>query len=374
MERKQKRKLLTGNKYVFLLAGVFVLFLLTKYWDGFMEFFGLVWRAANPLILGACIAYILNILMSFYLKHLWKKSDHARFKKPVCMGLSFATLIVIVSFIVGTVLPELIRCLHQLFLSIQPAFAELDKLIYQNEDFVALLDDLGLNQESFTAKLPEIANVLTMGVNQLLQSTLSILGSTFSLVVTFFIAVIFSIYILVGKDRLQRQYKDILQAYLPNHVEKITYVCKVLNSSFHSFIVGQCTEAVILGALCAAGMTILRLPYGVMIGSLIGFTALIPIAGAYIGAAVGAVMILTVSPMKALGFLVFLVLLQQLEGNIIYPRVVGKSIGLPGMWVLAAVTIGGGVMGVGGMLIAVPLFAAFYKLVKDDVGHRIEAE
>jgi len=146
-----------------------------------------------------------------------------------------------------------------------------------------------------------------------------------------------------------------------------------MNKSFHNFIVGQCTEAVILGSLCMVGMWVLRFPYAVMIGVLIGFTALIPIAGAYIGAGVGAFMIFTVSPFKAVLFLVFIVVLQQLEGNLIYPRVVGNSIGLPGIWVLAAITIGGGILGIGGMLLAVPLTATIYKLLREDIYARRRA-
>lgn len=144
----------------------------------------------------------------------------------------------------------------------------------------------------------------------------------------------------------------------------------VFNDAFHSFIVGQCMEAVILGCLCVVGMWILRFPYATMIGCLVGFTALIPVAGAYIGAIVGGFMIFTVSPFKALLFLVFIVVLQQLEGNLIYPKVVGASIGLPGIWVLAAVTVGGGVLGIGGMLLGVPLAAGLYQLIRSDVGTR----
>ena len=152
------------------------------------------------------------------------------------------------------------------------------------------------------------------------------------------------------------------------------HTLQVIKESFESFIVGQCKEAVILGVLCTLGMWIFRFPYASMIGALIGFTALIPVAGAYIGAAVGAVMILTESPFKALLFIVFIVVLQQLEGNLIYPKVVGESIGLPGLWVLAAVTIGGGVMGIPGMLIGVPLVAAIYKLVGEDMDERLAAK
>ena len=145
------------------------------------------------------------------------------------------------------------------------------------------------------------------------------------------------------------------------------YVSGILNSCFRSFIVGQCIEAVIIGVLCTIGMLIFRFPYATMVGALIGFTALIPVAGAYIGAIVGALMILSVSPIKALLFLIFIIVLQQLEDNIVYPKVVGSSIGLPGIWVLAAITVGGGVMGIAGMLLGVPLFAAAYRLLKDDV-------
>ena len=148
---------------------------------------------------------------------------------------------------------------------------------------------------------------------------------------------------------------------------KITYVLSILNDCFRKYIVGQCTEAVILGLLCIIGMLILQLPYATMIGALIALTALIPVAGAYIGAVVGAFMILTVSPIKALIFLIFLVILQQFEGNIIYPKVVGSSLGLPGIWVLAAITVGGGIMGIFGMLIGVPIVAAIYRIVKNDV-------
>ena len=148
------------------------------------------------------------------------------------------------------------------------------------------------------------------------------------------------------------------------------HVLSIFNGSFHSYIVGQCMEAVILGVLCTLGMLVFKFPYAGMIGALVGCTALIPIAGAYIGAAVGAIMMLTISPIKALLFLLFIVILQQLEGDLIYPRVVGQSIGLPAMWVLAAITVGGGLMGIPGMLIGVPLAAGCYQLLKESVNKR----
>ena len=216
--------------------------------------------------------------------------------------------------------------------------------------------------------MTDIVKVLTAGVGSTVNVIVNTVTSVASGFVTFFMALIFSIYLLLGKEKLGGQLEKIMGRYLKKEINrKIRYVVGVINDCFHRYIVGQCTEAVILGVLCMLGMMIIRLPYATMIGALIGFTALIPVAGAYIGAFVGAFMILTVAPVKALIFLVFIVVLQQLEGNLIYPRVVGSSLGLPAIWVLAAVTVGGGVLGVPGMLLGVPLTAAVYRLVRNDV-------
>jgi len=201
-----------------------------------------------------------------------------------------------------------------------------------------------------------------------LDVVVSTLTGLFSGIVTAFISVIFAFYLLVSKDRIAGQLDRIQIRYLKKTwYDKIRYGLCVFNDCFRRYIVGQCLEALILGTLCMVGMMILRLPYAAMVGSLVAVTALIPIAGAYIGAAVGAFMILTVSPMKALIFLIFLVILQQIEGNLIYPKVVGTSLGLPGIWVLAAVTIGGGILGIPGMLLGVPIAAAVYRLLRADV-------
>ena len=200
------------------------------------------------------------------------------------------------------------------------------------------------------------------------QVAVGAVAATFSGLAQFVIGLIFAIYLLIGKETLASQVNRLMDHYgKPSWNEKIRYVVNIFHNSFHKFIVGQCIEAVVLGVLCIIGMTIIRLPYAMMIGTLIGFTALIPVAGAYIGAGVGAFMILTVSPVQALIFLIFVVVLQQLEGNLIYPKVVGSSIGLPGVWVLAAVTVGGGIMGIPGMLLGVPTVAALYQLVKNDL-------
>ena len=202
------------------------------------------------------------------------------------------------------------------------------------------------------------------GFGGVMSSVVSVVSSVFSGIVTVLVALIFSIYLLLDKEKILSQVKRLISTYLPNGDKKIFYVLHTLNDSFHRFIVGQCTEAVVLGFLCMIGMAIFRFPYAMMIGVLIGFTALIPVAGAYIGAGVGAFMILTESPLQAVFFLIFIVVLQQVEGNLIYPKVVGNSVGLPSIWVLAAVTIGGNLMGVAGMLIFIPLCSVAYILFR----------
>ena len=242
----------------------------------------------------------------------------------------------------------------------------------KDSEFIATIvpEDItsALAENDWEAKLAQLVSVLMEGVGGAAQMAISAVSSVISIVMELVIGFIFAIYLLSGKEMLGSQFSRLMNRYLkPSLVGRIRYVLATFDGCFHRFIVGQCTEAVILGVLCMLGMMLFRLPYAVMVGALIGFTALIPVAGAYIGGAVGAFMIFTVSPVKAVIFLVFLCILQQLEGNLIYPKVVGTSIGLPGIWVLAAVTIGGSVMGIAGMLIGVPAAAAVYQLLRNDV-------
>ena len=202
--------------------------------------------------------------------------------------------------------------------------------------------------------------------NTLINTMISALGSFAGSLIDFIVALVFSIYILTNKEKLKKQILRFIHVWLPNSaVNMIVHVSSVCGKTFHQFIIGQVTEAIILGSLCTIGMLILRLPYAPMIGSLVGVTALIPYVGAYIGAIVGVFMLLTVNPLKALIFLIFLLILQQVEGNAIYPKVVGAKINLPSMWVLAAITVGGNLAGPIGMLIGVPVASAAYVLLRE---------
>jgi len=368
------------KKHTSLLIGIFILYLCIRYWDGAVGLLSMAVSAATPLIAGAAIAYILNILMSFFERHYFPKSKSKAVngsRRIVCMLLAFLSLIGIVALIIGIVVPELVNCAKHLFAEVPEAVMDLLAYLEKNEmldQYVIMLEEyLVENFSGLEDKLVSGAQSLLSGVGGVMSSVVSAVGSVFSTVVTFLVAVIFSIYILLGKETLGAQARKLISTYCKKNADKIFYVVDALDDSFHHFIVGQCTEAVVLGVLCMIGMWIFRFPYAMMIGVLIGFTALIPVAGAYIGAGVGAFMMLTESPLTAVLFLVFVVVLQQVEGNLIYPRVVGSSIGLPGIWVLAAITIGGGLMGVVGMLVAVPIVAAVYKLIKADVNKRNQA-
>lgn len=365
-EVKQEMKKMLG-----ITGALILVFVVIRYWANLEGFLALALGAALPLIIGCVMAYVINILMCFYEKwyvRIFKVEVARKIRRVVCLILAFLSLGGIVFLITNLVLPELINCIAS-FIRLIPG--ALDMLV----DFVGeeqILTYFPQLKEGFdiSAQTEQLIRTVVGGVGGAVDSIVSAVTSVVSVVVNVVIGLIFSLYVLIEKEKLGAQCRTLVSTYLSKVADKIFYVTKVFDESFHSFIVGQCIEAVVLGGLCVAGMLILQFPYAVMIGVFIGFTALIPIAGAYIGAVVGAIMILTVSPLQALQFLVFVVILQQVEGNLIYPKVVGQSIGLPGIWVLTAITIGGGVLGVGGMLLAVPIFAAVYRLIREDVNRR----
>lgn len=353
---------------------VFLTFLAIHYWSRLAGLAAALAGAAGSLFLGCGIAYVLNILMSFYEKHYFTKIQTPAMEKSrriLCMLAALLTLAAVIGLIIGLVLPEVARCISLLASEIPEAISELVIWLEKRGFLTAVMSEdaaKALSSIDWQKKIAEFLSVLAAGVGGVAQAAVGAVSATISMAAQILIGLIFAIYLLIGKETLKRQVNRLLDHYLkPSWNDKIRYVVGIFHQSFHKFIVGQCIEAVVLGVLCILGMSILRLPYAMMIGTLIGFTALIPVAGAYIGAGVGAFMILTVSPIQALIFLVFIVILQQLEGNLIYPKVVGSSIGLPGIWVLAAVTIGGGLMGIGGMLLGVPTAAALYQLIKNDL-------
>lgn len=359
------------NKNLFKIAlTVFLIYLAIYYWPTVSSILELSVSAVFPLVLGGAIAYVINILMSFYERHFFPKSSKRsvfKIRRFVCLALALVTLVALIALVAILIIPQLTKAVS-LIISELPEWIK--KLISFLERTEILSDKTvdSLKGIDWQSKIGEIVSVLGSGVGSAVTVIVDTVFSLISWVVSVFLALIFAIYLLAGKERICSQFTRLLKRFLSQkHFDGFVKIKDLLHDCFRKFIVGQCVEALILGVLCALGMLILRLPYAGMVGTIVGFTAIIPIAGAYIGGAVGAFMILTVSPVKALIFVAFLVILQELEGNLIYPRVVGSSIGLPAIWVLAAITVGGGLMGVAGMLLSVPLAAALWRALKYEV-------
>ena len=356
---------------------IFCLYLCIHYWGSVADFIKNCISAAAPFFVGCIMAYPLNILMSYYERHYFPKSAKAsiaKSRRPVCLILAILTLVALVALVIGLVVPQIISCFSLLFAEIPMAITNiinyLNGLEFVPDDIIATLSSI-----DWKSIISQAYEFIKSGFSSVVDAVVTTVSSVVSIVFSGFLGVIFALYILLSKDKLLTQVKRISSRYIKSKwLEKINYVLSILNDTFHKFIVGQCTEAIILGGLCVIGMTILRMPYAGMIGALTALMALIPIVGAFISGAVGAFLIFMESPLKALIFLIFIVVLQQLEGNLIYPKVVGSSIGLPALWVLTAVTVGGSVAGVAGMLIAVPIAATLYRLIRIEVNKATEAE
>lgn len=349
---------------------IFVLYLCIYFFPSILGVLKALLAAALPLLIGGVIAYIVNILMSFYERHYFPKTQKKfllKTKRPFCLIGAYITLLAVIALIIVLIIPQLVSCVSVLVAKVPAA---INNVITKLDEKGIITDELVNEFKSidWKARIQQFAGILTSGLGSAFDIVVSTVSSVVSGIVTAFLAIVFSFYVLASKDKLSSQSDRLCKRFLKeNFYKKALYVIKTFNGCFHKYIVGQVTEAVILGVLCTLGMWILRLPYATMIGAFIAFTALVPVAGAYIGGAVGAFMIFTESPIKALIFLIFLVVLQQIEGNLIYPRVVGSSMGLPGIWVLAAITVGGGIMGVTGMLISVPIAATIYKFLSESV-------
>ncbi|MBR3948834.1 MAG: AI-2E family transporter [Clostridia bacterium] len=351
-------------------AVIFALYLCIHYWGHAANILKTLLGAAIPLVIGAVISYPLNILMSFYEKHLLPKSNNKfvlKSRRGLALTLAILTLVGIVALIIALVVPQLTSCVKLLVAEVPDFFnmvvAKLSEFEFVPEDIIAALSKI-----DWKSRITDIVKTVYSGLGSVMDVVVTTVSSLVSGVTTAFLAIIFAIYLLLGKNKIGSQLKRVMHHFIPERItEKFDYVCRVADESFHKFIVAQCTEALILGGLCTLGMLILRLPYAAMIGAVTVVTAFIPVVGALLGGALGAFLILMESPVKALIFLVFIILLQQIEGDLIYPRVVGSSMGLPSIWVLTAVTLGGGMFGIMGMFLSVPVASTIYTLLSNEV-------
>ena len=351
----------------------------------FIQNFPSVWNGLSvivssfaPIIIGICIAFVVNLPMSFIEKKLFPDkitSKHKwinKIKRPVSLILGWLFIILIFTIFLMLIIPELYKAIMN-FSQLLPYYT--DSFVYNITKWLDSLhiNTMGLKDFDWNSLSMKIADYLESAGTALFGTTITFTTGLFSSILNILLGFVFSCYFLFSKESLIKQLTKLYASIVkPKTLDNTMVVLSLTSETFSKFLVGQCTEALILGVLCYIGMCIFRIPYPIMISSLIAITALIPIFGAFIGTAIGAFVILLISPIKALWFIVFIVVLQQLESNLIYPKVVGKSVGLDGVWVLLAVTLGGRFFGAIGLLVSVPIFSVIYCLIRAFVHTKIE--
>lgn len=327
-----------------------------------------------PFLLGGAIAFILNVPMRAIERNLMPRAKSAaRFRRPMALVLALVGVLgvlALASWVIGPGIAEavmsIVNQIPQAAKRLQEQLLELEEYLPQLEAIIAELD---INWGELSKKAIDLAQDWGSG---LLSSGSGFIGGVVSGVSTFVIGLIFSFYILLQKEKLSRQARQVFYAILPERwADRLLEVLRLAERTFSSFLSGQCLEACILGTLFVVAMTLFQIPYALLVGVLIALTALIPIVGAFIGCAVGALLIAIDDPWKALWFIVLFLVLQQVEGNLIYPHVVGSSVGLPSIWVLFAVTLGGSLMGILGMLVFIPVCSVLYTLFRGYVKDRL---
>lgn len=376
LNKKTMKFILTIVTFTLLLSWIL------NHTSSFTGILGNILSLLSPFLVGACIAFIINTLLK-PLEKLWEKVPlkkrtklFSKAKRPVC--LTFSTLIVfgVVFLVLFMIIPQLVETVAT-FANTLPQYIKnleglLDKLMKTLENYNIVIPSFDLNWNKFGELLNGFLNNYA---DSFINKTVDITTSIVTVIVNFIIAVFFSLYVLSQKEKIGRHLRRLLYSVQSKErAEKIIAFTKLTSDTFTKFVTGQLLEAVIIGVLCFIGMLLLRLPYAGIISVLVGFTALIPVFGALFGTAIGALLILLVDPMKALWFIVFIIVLQQIEGNLIYPKVVGKTVGLPGILVLVAVTVGGGAAGIVGMLFSVPVCTVLYCVYKEFVAKKIKGK
>ncbi len=358
------------EKSIIKIAAIIALFILfiTKF-DFVIATLNKVLRVLYPFILGVFFAFIINLLVKRFEAVILpkaKKKGLVKLREFLSILISVVIILLVVVLALNMVVPQLVETVKTLIDNIPEYTEGITKFLDKNHLFPKLSQDLAeFDNKKLMETFMSNSGEISTGAIKFAQSFLSIL-------LNLFIAFVFAIYIVANKYILHGQYDKLTKAYFPKgKVNRFNKFLETANYIFDKYFVGQFIEAIILGTLCALGMHLLGLPYATMIGSLVGITALIPIIGAYIGEIVGFLLIMTVDPLKAVIFLIFLLTLQQIEGTFIYPKVVGKSVGVPGMWILFAVTVGAGLFGLFGVILSVPITALIYTLLKEDVNERI---
>ena len=360
---------------------VFTALLVVALWkfDVVLDVLKTIGQIIFPFILGGAIVFVINVPMSFLEKKIFenvKKENKAvrKLARPVSLLLTIVLVVGVIALVMIGVIPQLTKTMGSLMINITDFIPQIKIWIrdffHDNREIMKLVDQVQFNPDQ---AIRWGISLLGNGAGNMMNTTMSAVGSVVSGLATFFIAFSFACYVLFQKEKLHVQVRKVLFAFLPKQkADAFLKVCSLTYRTFANFLTGQCLEAVILGCMFVVTLSILRMPYALLIGVLIAFTALIPIFGAFIGCAVGSFLIFMVSPKQAIIFIIVFLVLQQIEGNLIYPHVVGESVGLPSIWVLAAVTIGGNLMGIVGMLVFIPLLSVVYTIFRKVVYQRLK--
>ena len=360
---------------------VFTALLVVALWkfDVVLDVLKTIGQIIFPFILGGAIVFVINVPMSFLEKKIFenvkKENKTARkLARPVSLLLTIVLVVGVIALVMIGVIPQLTKTMGSLMINITDFIPQIKIWIrdffHDNREIMNLVDQVQFNPDQ---AIRWGISLLGNGAGNMMNTTVSAVGSVVSGLATFFIAFSFACYVLFQKEKLHVQVRKVLFAFLPKQkADAFLKVCSLTYRTFANFLTGQCLEAVILGCMFVVTLSILRMPYALLIGVLIAFTALIPIFGAFIGCAVGSFLIFMVSPKQAIIFIIVFLVLQQIEGNLIYPHVVGESVGLPSIWVLAAVTIGGNLMGIVGMLVFIPLLSVVYTIFRKVVYQRLK--
>lgn len=358
---------------IILFSGL--LFLLIRYFGNVLATFNHLIAVLMPIIIGAAMAYILNIPMTKIEEIYFPDREDTwikRTRRPVSIATSIIVILLFIFLVFYLVIPQLIgvismiiNTLPNFIMSIRNWGMSLEERFPQLQE---VLGQINFNWNSITQNAISFLNSITSNV---IDGTISTIGNTVGFIFNFFLSFVLSIFMLSNKEKLQYQLVLLSETYLPSRLHnQIMYVARILNESFKGFFVGTLTSATIEGVMVAVGLLLLRFPYPAMLGVLTGVTALIPYIGAFIATGIGFMLIFVQSPIQALGYVVFMIMVNQIEGNLLYPRVVGDSIGLPALWVIVAVTIGGGLFGIPGMILFVPLFSALSAIIHRDIAYR----
>ena len=362
------------KKYIaYIVIATIIVYATVRYFGTVERYILRVTNTLMPFVAGAMMAYIINILMDAYEDLLLKKFHNKKIIRTVSIVLSIFTFVLVIGLLLGLIIPQLVKIMFSIMYTNPGDIKKIIESISKNNivDKIADIMNIDINNIDISGYVTKLIHSVMSSVGNILMGVISKISGFFNTVISVFMAVVFAIYILVDKERIALQGDKLLRAFLPSKRDTVIDVLSIFNKSFRNYFISQVKEAIILGVLLYIVMLIARLPYASSISILVGVTALIPVIGAYAGLFIGALMIITKSFSSMVIFIIVHTIVQQFENNIIYPRVVGSSVGLPGMWVIVAVALGGSLFGIFGVFVAVPVAASLYFILKRETLKRL---